>query len=53
MNSANLRLLRHAAMIVAGVLLFAFGTSQMIEGPVKQVAKAMRAKQSQIVTVSE
>lgn len=36
---------RHAVCLVAGVLLFAFGASRMISGPVEQVTRLMHATQ--------
>lgn len=49
MTTANL--LRHAAFLVAGVLLFAFGASRMLSGPVQTIAKAHQFRAVQVVTV--
>lgn len=44
-------LIRHAVCLVAGVLLFAFGASRMLSGPVQSVASAVKAAPAQIVSV--
>ena len=47
----NRNIFRHAVCLVAGVLLFAFGASRMISGPVEQVAQSMHHQTAQIVGV--
>ena len=47
----TLTLWRHAAYLTAGVLLFAFGASRMLSGPVQQVAEIIRRQPVQVVTV--
>lgn len=39
--------IRNAVFLVAGVLLFAFGASRMISGPVEQMARVMHGTQTQ------
>lgn len=48
---SNATILRHAAFLTLGVLLFAFGASRMLAGPVQQVAKAHSARSVQLVVV--
>lgn len=50
---SNATILRHAVFLTLGVLLFAFGASRMIAGPVAQVAKACKASPVQMVAVDE
>ena len=47
----TLTLWRHAAFLTAGVLLFAFGASRMLSGPVQQVADLLQRSPVQVVTV--
>lgn len=49
----TINLLRHAAFLVAGVLLFAFGASRMLTGPVQQVADILKRQPAQVVTVDQ
>lgn len=50
---SNAAILRHAVFLTLGVLLFAFGASRMIAGPVEQVAKACKSRPVQVVGVDE
>jgi len=47
----TLTLWRHAACLTAGVLLFAFGASRMLSGPVQQVADLLQRGPVQVVAV--
>lgn len=49
----TLTLWRHAAYLTAGVLLFAFGASRMLSGPVQQVADLLQRGPVQVVTVDQ
>ena len=51
MTTANL--IKHAACLMAGVLLFAFGASRALSGPAQQIAKAHRDRAVQVVTVDQ
>jgi hypothetical protein len=47
----TLTLWRHAACLVAGVLLFAFGASRALSAPVQQTVDLLRRGPVQVVTV--
>lgn len=43
--------IKHAAMLVAGVLLFAYGASRCLAGPVQVAERLLKAHPAQVVTV--
>lgn len=49
----TVNLWRNSALLVGGVLLFAFGASRMLTGPVQQVADILKRQPVQVVTVDQ
>lgn len=49
----TVNLWRNSALLVGGVLLFAFGASRMLASPVQQVARILERQPVQVVTVDQ